>query len=135
MIRYQKDHTYGNSRYLYTSLKLCYHSRYDMWTISMHTPLGGHNCMQGKKITIQILDRKPQIIESLTPRSTEEAPARYPVPLLVYSLSNLVSLLHFYSIQFFILFLSLLFSSLLFPSVLFTSLLCFLLSYPPGSQN
>lgn len=42
----------------------------------MHTPLGGHNCMQGKKITIQILDRKPQILESLTPRKTAEAPDR-----------------------------------------------------------
>ena len=44
-----------------------------MWTICMHTPLGGHSCMQGKKITIQILDRKPQIIESLSPRTVEEA--------------------------------------------------------------
>lgn len=51
-------------------------TRYDLWTISMYTPLGGHNCVQGKKITIQILDRKPQILETLTPRSTLEAPLR-----------------------------------------------------------
>ncbi|XP_069972402.1 general transcription factor 3C polypeptide 1 isoform X2 [Penaeus vannamei] len=70
------DKEYVRKEYFFSCLQDVLQYWYDMWTISMHTPLGGHNCMQGKKITIQILDRKPQIIESLTPRSTEEAPAR-----------------------------------------------------------
>ncbi|XP_047490563.1 general transcription factor 3C polypeptide 1-like isoform X2 [Penaeus chinensis] len=70
------DKEYVRKEYYFSCLQDVLQYWYDMWTISMHTPLGGHNCMQGKKITIQILDRKPQIIESLTARSTEEAPAR-----------------------------------------------------------
>nr|XP_045612135.1 general transcription factor 3C polypeptide 1-like isoform X1 [Procambarus clarkii] len=70
------DKEYVRKEYLFSCLQDILQYWYDMWTISMHTPLGGHNCMQGKKITIQILDRKPQIIESLTPRSTDEAPTR-----------------------------------------------------------
>ncbi|XP_069959232.1 general transcription factor 3C polypeptide 1 isoform X2 [Cherax quadricarinatus] len=70
------DKEYVRKEYCFTCLQDILQYWYDMWTISMHTPLGGHNCMQGKKITIQILDRKPQIIECLTPRSTCDAPAR-----------------------------------------------------------
>ncbi|XP_042203426.1 general transcription factor 3C polypeptide 1-like isoform X2 [Homarus americanus] len=70
------DKEYVRKEYYFTYLQDVLQYWYDMWTISMHTPLGGHNCMQGKKITIQILDRKPQIIESLKPRNTYEAPAR-----------------------------------------------------------
>ncbi|XP_042863797.1 general transcription factor 3C polypeptide 1-like [Penaeus japonicus] len=70
------DKEYVRKEYFFSCLQDVLQYWYDMWTISMHTPLGGHNCMQGKKITIQILDRKPQIIDSLTPRSTHEAPAR-----------------------------------------------------------
>ncbi|XP_071552525.1 general transcription factor 3C polypeptide 1 isoform X1 [Panulirus ornatus] len=70
------DKEYVRKEYFFSCLQDVHQYWYDMWTISMHTPLGGHNCMQGKKITIQILDRKPQIIESLIARSTYEAPAR-----------------------------------------------------------
>ncbi|KAK3864004.1 hypothetical protein Pcinc_030265 [Petrolisthes cinctipes] len=70
------DKEYVRKEYYFNFLRDVVQYWYDMWTISMHTPLGGHNCVQGKKITIQILDRKPQIMESLTPRKTTEAPAR-----------------------------------------------------------
>ncbi|XP_063842783.1 general transcription factor 3C polypeptide 1-like isoform X2 [Scylla paramamosain] len=70
------DKEYVRKEYHFTYLQDILQYWYDLWTIAMHTPLGGHNCMQGKKITIQILDRKPQILETLTPRSTWEAPFR-----------------------------------------------------------
>ncbi|MPC14644.1 General transcription factor 3C polypeptide 1 [Portunus trituberculatus] len=70
------DKEYVRKEYHFTYLQDILQYWYDLWTIAMHTPLGGHNCMQGKKITIQILDRKPQILETLKPRSTWEAPFR-----------------------------------------------------------
>ncbi|XP_050686374.1 general transcription factor 3C polypeptide 1-like isoform X2 [Eriocheir sinensis] len=70
------DKEYVRKEYYFNCLQDILQYWYDLWTISMHTPLGGHNCMQGKKITIQILDRKPQILETLAPRSTTEAPLR-----------------------------------------------------------
>lgn len=70
------DKEYVRKEYYFSCMQDVHQYWYDLWTISMHTPLGGHNCMQGKKITIQILDRKPQIMESIKPRATLEAPAR-----------------------------------------------------------
>ncbi|KAG0711717.1 General transcription factor 3C polypeptide 1 [Chionoecetes opilio] len=70
------DKEYVRKEYNFLYLHEIVQYWYDLWTISMHTPLGGHNCIQGKKITIQILDRKPQIMETLTARTTSEAPLR-----------------------------------------------------------
>ncbi|KAK7085487.1 hypothetical protein SK128_012512 [Halocaridina rubra] len=70
------DKEYVRKEYTFSCIQDVHQYWYDMWTIAMHTPLGGHNCMQGKKITIQILDRKPQIMETIKNRDMLEAPAR-----------------------------------------------------------
>ncbi|CAL4088885.1 unnamed protein product, partial [Meganyctiphanes norvegica] len=67
------DEEYVRKEYNFSTLQDVMQYWYDMWTICMHTPLGGHNCMQGKKITIQILERKPQIMATLVPATFEEA--------------------------------------------------------------
>ena len=47
----------------------------DMFTICMHTPLARHSSMVGKKITLESLTRKQDMIDSLSNRTMEEAPA------------------------------------------------------------
>ena len=48
----------------------------DMFTICMHTPLARHSSMIGKKITLESLTRKQDMIDCLISKTMEEAPAK-----------------------------------------------------------
>jgi len=48
--------------------------RFDVWTICSHTPLGCVNTMAGQSITLEVLRKKPAMLEACQPRKPDEAP-------------------------------------------------------------
>ena len=49
------------------------HDRYDVWNICSHTLLGSVNTVAGQSITLELLRKKPAMIEAVRPRLVEEA--------------------------------------------------------------
>ncbi|KAB7499102.1 General transcription factor 3C polypeptide 1 [Armadillidium nasatum] len=68
------DKEYVSKEYVFKSLQDVI--QFDMFTICMHTPLGAHGSVEGKKLTIKVLHKKPEMIESTKPRDYTEAPQR-----------------------------------------------------------
>ena len=48
--------------------------RFDVWTICSHTPLGCVNTVAGQSITLEVLRKKPAMLEACQPRQPDEAP-------------------------------------------------------------
>ena len=48
---------------------------YQMYEICVYTPLGGSMSLIGKEITLEVMDKKPAMIETLQPKTNEEAKA------------------------------------------------------------
>ncbi|KAK2581360.1 hypothetical protein KPH14_008126 [Odynerus spinipes] len=46
---------------------------YDMWNISVNTPLGGRLAVEGKDILLEDLNKKTDMIQAITARSADEA--------------------------------------------------------------
>lgn len=49
--------------------------RYDVWNVCAHTLLGSVNTVAGQSITLELLRKKPAMIEAVRPRLAEEAPS------------------------------------------------------------
>ena len=46
--------------------------RYEMYEICMGTPLGGSSAYEGKEVTYWILDKKPAMLATLQPKTSQE---------------------------------------------------------------
>ena len=46
-----------------------------MWEICLFTPLGGPSSVTGQEITLEVMEKKPAMLEALSPRTAEEATA------------------------------------------------------------
>eukprot|EP00092_Neocalanus_flemingeri_P000749 GFUD01000793.1.p1 GENE.GFUD01000793.1~~GFUD01000793.1.p1 ORF type:complete len:1909 (+),score=561.12 GFUD01000793.1:540-5729(+) len=44
-----------------------------LWEVCIFTPLGGSSALSGQEITLEVMERKPAMIEALAPQNAEEA--------------------------------------------------------------
>merc|ERR1740128_565732 len=65
---------YTRKVYTMTSLVEVEHYWYDLWEICINTPLGESSSLSGQEITLEVMDRKPEMIAALSARQAQEAP-------------------------------------------------------------
>jgi len=65
---------YPVKNYYFTSMAQVERYWYDMWEICISTPLGESSGLSGQEITVELMDRKLEMVAALEPRQVDEAP-------------------------------------------------------------
>ena len=67
------DRTFPQEEYTLSSLTDVEQFWHRLWEVCIFTPLGGSSALSGQEITLEVMERKPAMMEALEPRSAEEA--------------------------------------------------------------
>lgn len=67
------DRTFPQEEYTLSSLTDVEQFWHRLWEVCIFTPLGGSSALSGQEITLEVMERKPAMMEALEPRTAEEA--------------------------------------------------------------
>ena len=69
-----RERTYESKNYTFETMDDLHSYWFDVWTICSHTPLGSVNTVAGQSITLELLRKKPVMMQATSARQQDEAP-------------------------------------------------------------
>lgn len=67
------DKTFPHEEYVLSSMTDVEQFWHRLWEVCIFTPLGGSSALSGQEITLEVMERKPAMMEALEPKNSEEA--------------------------------------------------------------